>query len=412
MERSGIKSRLQPFLKFAKKLVLGKEANEGTELMWRLPIRADGLCELTREPVPNADTLRSVDAGEDGFVVIESGATSIACPVSSGGNSLSIDTNSSSTNGVGSSMTDGDRGSGSHEALAIQLDMSYDAIDRKEILGFGAFGQVFSADMDGKEVAVKMLPPHLDGLDEVKEGLRRELTLLVRVGQHPNVVKCLGGSVLGPHLFIVSELKKGGTLGDLIHRGGPNRKPQKLPVRRALQIIEDILRGLDHLHSLTPMVVHRDLKPDNVLLDEEDRACVADFGLSRCKPKTYVQPTDPGAGTTPYLGPEAMGGKLNEKMDIYSVGVIFWECLTALRPWRDFDLRAVPYWVHRGHRLDFPSDVFPVDKKSDEISDLLMGEVREMIERCWEQKPEDRPSCKDLLQDIEGLRKRFASLLG
>ncbi|GMH42289.1 hypothetical protein BSKO_10208 [Bryopsis sp. KO-2023] len=405
MGLSGIKSLFQPIFNIGKKVVVGEENNEGTELMWRLPIGADGLCELSREPVPNADTLRLVDAGEDGLV-LESGATSIACPVSIGRNSSSIYRSSLSIH------DDRGSGSGSHEPLAILLDMSYDAIHRKGSLGEGAFGQVSVAEVDGKEVAVKMLPTYFRNVDEGKEGLRRELALLVRVGHHPNVVKCLGGSVVGPHLFIVSELKKGGTLGDLIHKGGPNRKPQRLPVRRALQIIEDILRGLDHLHSLTPIVVHRDMKPDNVLLDEEGTACVADLGLSRCKPNTYVDTDNHCAGTAPYLAPEVYKGELNEKMDIYSVGVILWECLTALRPWKGYDLVVVLCRVHLGHRLDFPPDVFPIDEKSDEISDLLMGEIRELIVRCWKQEPEDRPSCKELLQDIKVLRECFSSQLG
>ncbi|GMH42283.1 hypothetical protein BSKO_10202 [Bryopsis sp. KO-2023] len=285
----------------------------------------------------------------------------------------------------------------------FSLSISYDDLKRRRLIGSGAFGMVFEAMWDGRLVALKEVSEHhyeYESGEKFIDSLRKELSVLKEVGQHENVVKCFGGSLSRPHVFMLSELMER-SLGDLIHGGKGEEGMGALPITLTLNIMLDILAGLDHLHSMQPQIVHRDLKPENILLDKNHRALVADFGLSRTKAGSYLKTVNAHAGTPCYLAPEVLSGRIGEKMDIYAVGVTLWECLTGKRPWRDYVPIAILLVVNEGNRLEFPPEIFPEEEGHP------MSYVKALIERCWDGNPKNRPGCKELIADIRDLQARF-----
>ena len=245
----------------------------------------------------------------------------------------------------------------------FSLDIPFKDVKKGRKIGEGAFGLVYRATYQNRLVVLKEVAPHHYHTGNGRrfiESLKSELCVLGALGTHPNVLECYGGSLEAPNVFMLCQLMDM-TLADLIY-GQPDG-PAPLPIELALHIAHDILSGLQHLHKMRPQVVHRDLKPENILLNERKHACVADFGLSRTKSHTYIQTENTHAGTPEYLAPEAATGKMNEKMDIYGLGVILWECLMAQRPWEGYHPFAIFLNVAEGQRLPLPENVFPTQEE-------------------------------------------------
>jgi len=199
----------------------------------------------------------------------------------------------------------------------------YELADR---LGGGGMADVFRAHdrtLD-RDVAVKLMRPAFATDPEFVERFHREAEAL-GVIDHPNIVRVLdyGAGADGP--FIVMELVRGGTLWDLMRARG--RVDQYV----AAQIAAAIADGLEAAHVRG--VLHRDLKPDNVLLDGERRPKIADFGIARLAAATAITRTGELLGTPQYLAPEQMSGDIvDERADVYALGVILYEMLTGARP--------------------------------------------------------------------------------
>eukprot|EP00210_Caulerpa_lentillifera_P009291 g8856.t1 len=285
--------------------------------------------------------------------------------------------------------------------VEFSLSIPYNSVQKLRKIGEGAIGLVYRARYQDQLVALKEVAPHNY---ETKHGMKfissltSELHVLGAVGKHKNVLRCYGGSVTPPHVFTLCQLMDT-TLGDLLHR--QRTGPMALSVEQSLLIVRDILSGLNHLHQWSPPIVHRDLKPDNILLDRRLHACVADFGLSRTKSHSYINTQQTHAGTPEYLAPEILSGKINEKMDIYSVGVILWECLTGLRPWDGYHPFAVLLNVAEGSRLPLPTDIFPIGNDDGEF--CPMRRVRILLESCWDGNVSRRPSCIMLIEEVDDI---------
>jgi len=285
--------------------------------------------------------------------------------------------------------------------IGFSLDIPVDAVRKGRKIGEGAFGLVYRAIYKNRLVVLKEIAPHHYDTRNGRRfiaSLQSELRVLGAMGAHPNVLECYGGSVQMPNVFMLCQLMDM-NLADLIY--GQADGPAPLSVELTLHIIHDVLAGLNHLHNTTPQIVHRDIKPENILLNKKKRACVADFGLSRTKSHTYINTDNTHAGTPEYLAPEVSTGKINEKMDVYSVGVILWECLMAQRPWEGYHPFAVFLNVSEGQRLPLPESVFPTSEHEGEAN--VMFQVRKMIERSWLSPPDRRPSCAELMDDIDDI---------
>ncbi|MEN8158448.1 MAG: serine/threonine-protein kinase [Myxococcota bacterium] len=196
-------------------------------------------------------------------------------------------------------------------------------------LGRGGMGVVYEA-FDvvlEREVALKELPLHLTSQREFVRRFKQEARLLARLS-HPNIVQVHDLVEHDERIWIAMELVKGGTLADAIERSGG-----ALPWSRALQLAEQICRGLDYAHSQG--VIHRDIKPINVLLtqDENGAAKITDFGLAKHVGASAHTQEGTLLGSVPYMSPEqAAGRKADTRSDVYSVGITLYEMFTGHVP--------------------------------------------------------------------------------
>ncbi|HUU21964.1 MAG TPA: serine/threonine-protein kinase, partial [Phycisphaerae bacterium] len=196
----------------------------------------------------------------------------------------------------------------------------------REKVGAGGMAAVYRAEdlRDGTAVAVKILAAHVAADPVQRVRFLREVEAAKRV-QHENVVRVHELGDDGDLVFMVMEFIGGATLGDALAVG-------RFPLRRALLVELQLLLALGHAHFRG--VVHRDVKPDNVLLVGGDvrgeRVKVLDFGLARMKGDLRLTATGQVFGTPEYLSPEqAVGGEASEASDQYAAGVLLYEMLTG-----------------------------------------------------------------------------------
>ena len=198
-------------------------------------------------------------------------------------------------------------------------------------LGAGGAGTVYQAyDRTlGIPVALKVLRRSDDPRgpsDSVEHRLRQEL-LVARQITHKNVVRIHDIGEADGISYITMPYVKGDDLATLLKRIGP------LPIARALSFARQIVAGLSAAHDVG--IVHRDLKPANILIDEADHATIVDFGIAHSMRATTGTRTAEGfiKGTLAYMAPEqASGGKVDERTDVYSFGLVLYEMLAGLRP--------------------------------------------------------------------------------
>ncbi|KAK7400443.1 hypothetical protein VNO78_11651 [Psophocarpus tetragonolobus] len=193
------------------------------------------------------------------------------------------------------------------------------------IIGNGAFGPVYKAQMDtGETVAVKVLGTNS------RQGEQEFLTEVLLLGRlhHKNLVDLMGYvAESGKHMLLYIYMSNGSLSSHLYDK---NHEPLSWDLR--LSIALDVARGLEYLHfGASPPVVHRDIKSGNILLDQSMRAKVTDFGLSR--PETNQPRTSNIRGTFGYLDPEYLSTRtFTKKSDVYSFGVLLFELITGRNP--------------------------------------------------------------------------------
>ncbi len=190
----------------------------------------------------------------------------------------------------------------------------------------------------GREVAIKVVHPRaaVPGDDPVAR-LAREARTVAQL-QHPNIVTVFAVRRLrSGGLALVMQMVPGNTLKAVIQRDGP------LAPDRAERILRDVAQALAYAHARG--VVHRDVKPENIFLDEESgRALLSDFGIARSDEHDSMTMTGTALGTPFYMSPEQVeGGTLDGRSDLYSLGLVAWEMLTGRRPWDGESLYNVIY---------------------------------------------------------------------
>ena len=196
-------------------------------------------------------------------------------------------------------------------------------LERK--LGSGGMADVWLAEDQelGRHVAVKILHERYANDEQFVERFRREATHAAGLS-HPNIVSIYDRGVAGGSYYIVMEYIEGRTLKELIVTRGP------CPVPVAISYTRQILAALRYAHKNG--IIHRDIKPHNVLVDREGRVKVADFGIARAGASEM---TEAGSivGTAQYLSPEqARGAPVDESSDLYSTGIVLYELLTGTVP--------------------------------------------------------------------------------
>ncbi len=199
----------------------------------------------------------------------------------------------------------------------------------------------------GQEVAIKLVAGGQGTDDEAVRRFAREASTVAGL-QHPNVVRTLGVEELDGRAFaIISQYVRGRTLRAVLRAAGA------VPFDSATRVLRDVAAGLAHAHAAR--IVHRDVKPENIFLeDATDRALLADFGIARPL-DTDVELTMVGAsiGTPTYMAPEQVDGRAaDERADVYALGLVGWEMLSGRRPWQGETLYAV---LHKQKHEPLPS---------------------------------------------------------
>ncbi|PQM38414.1 serine/threonine-protein kinase EDR1 [Prunus yedoensis var. nudiflora] len=254
-----------------------------------------------------------------------------------------------------------------------------------ERIGIGSYGEVYHADWNGTEVAVKKFLDQ-DFSGDALVQFKCEVEIMLRL-RHPNVVLFMGAVTRPPHFSILTEFLPRGSLYRLLHR--PN---SQLDEKRRMRMAFDVAKGMNYLHTSHPTVVHRDLKSPNLLVDKNWNVKVCDFGLSRTKHHTFLS-SKSTAGTPEWMAPEVLRNEpANEKCDVYSFGVILWELATCCVPWKGLNpMQVVGAVGFQNRRLEIPEDMDPV--------------VAEIIRDCWQREPNLRPSFSQLMVRLRRLQR-------
>ncbi len=258
----------------------------------------------------------------------------------------------------------------------------------QRIIGLGGMAVVFEAEdlLMHRTVAVKMLK---EGVGDDATSVKRFIneSKAVSMLSHPNIVSIYDVSVREDLKYIVMEHIRGITLKNYMSRKG------KLPVREAVSFTEQILRALDHAHSKG--IIHRDIKPQNIMLLKNGMIKVADFGIAKLPSVETVTVTDKAIGTVYYISPEQASGKpIDPRSDLYSVGVMLYEMVTGTLPFSaDSPVSVALMQIHNTPRP--PRALCP---------ELPLG-LQQIILRAMEKDPDRRyQSAREMLRHIVALK--------
>lgn len=228
-------------------------------------------------------------------------------------------------------------GAGESEGQTLdrtELQQLFPGLEIGAFIGRGGMGLVYKAQQLslGRTVALKILSSDVAGQEAFAERFNREARALARLS-HPNIVSVHESGRAGDYYYFIMEYVDGVNLRQAMQTGG-------LSTREALAIVPQICDALQYAHDQG--VVHRDVKPENILLDQQGRVKMADFGLAKLlggEPSNYTLTRErEGMGTLHYIAPEQMRSAkdVDHRADIYSLGVVFYEMLTGDLPMGNF----------------------------------------------------------------------------
>jgi beta-lactam-binding protein with PASTA domain len=230
-------------------------------------------------------------------------------------------------------------------------------------LGQGGMGVVYKALQPSvnRTVALKVLPQNLEADEVAVRRFRQEAETAANL-RHENIVKVWDASVDTPPYYMAMEFLEGGTLADRL-------KPGPLTLEEAATVLASVCSALDYAHERG--VVHRDIKPGNILFDASGKAVVTDFGIARGTERTRLTVTGSAFGTPDYMSPEqARGQSVDARSDLYAVGVLLYEMLTGRPPFSGDPLTVLYQIVHADPpnaldiQPDLPAVLGPVLRKA------------------------------------------------
>lgn len=262
-------------------------------------------------------------------------------------------------------------------------EIGAEEIEGTEVIGTGSFGKVIRGKCRGKDVAIKVL--HKPITDEpTLASFKTEVAIMSTIF-HPNICLFMGACTQPGQFFIVQEYMPGGDVEKLLRN-----QDNKISLYRRMKMAKDAALGVNWLHCSKPSFIHRDLKSSNLLIDENGKVKVCDFGLAQVKPQGQnLQDDDLAKGTPLWMAPEVMQFReFNEKADVYSFGIVLWEFLTRKEPFSHHTnyskfRKAV---CEKGERPEIP----PCEPS-----------LRFLIQRCWHPDPEMRPSFPQINQSLD-----------
>jgi tetratricopeptide (TPR) repeat protein len=254
-----------------------------------------------------------------------------------------------------------------------------------QLLGQGGMGAVYKARDTELErlVALKLIRPELASHPEILRRFKQEL-ILAREVTHRNVIRIFDLGQAQGIKFITMEFVEGRDLKGLIHEKG------KLTSDEAVPIVLQISAALEAAH--TAGVVHRDLKPQNVMSDKDGRVYVMDFGIARSLENQGMTQTGALMGTPEYMSPEqARGEKVDARSDLFALGIIFYEMLTGVSPFKADTAMAMMFKRTQERAT-------PLSQQNLNVP----GVISDIVSKCLEIKPEERyQTAREVINDLE-----------
>ncbi|OWZ06860.1 TKL/DRK protein kinase [Phytophthora megakarya] len=257
-------------------------------------------------------------------------------------------------------------------------------------IGRGVFGVVYKGSYFGTPVAIKKL--HVSGVPKnTLVEFEKECSIMKGL-HHPNIVLFMGSCSKPPTLLLVTELLANGSFFDIYHKM-PRPDPAR-QLRLAYSVAFDMAKGLAYLHNHNPIVIHRDLKSQNILLDDRMRTKIGDFGLSKFRD---VGKTMSICGSPLWVAPEVLRGeKYGTPCDVYSFSIIVWEALAWGEPYPELGSSDIMNGVAGGNLRPTVPDGTPTA-------------LARLLEDCWTKKQDQRPTFNELVPRLEAMSKDFAS---
>ncbi|ORZ02689.1 kinase-like domain-containing protein [Syncephalastrum racemosum] len=267
------------------------------------------------------------------------------------------------------------------------LDIPYSDLHIGDKLGSGGFKDCYRGTYKGEPVAIGEL--RLAQFSEVDlQEVKHEIKVLKQL-RHENVIRFIGVCTHPQHLCIITELCTKGDLFDVIRR---YKKPN---FAQQVMYMYDIALGVSYLHTRRPSIIHRDLKSMNILISEDDRAKVNDFGLARIRPKANAL-MHTQCGTPNWQAPEfwSSNPSYTEKVDVYACGLIFWEILT----WGE---HGYPYHDLSEHALYVKVKEHDARPPLAKLIHFYPRNLLILITEMWEGDPRLRPSMNHVVDRLQ-----------
>lgn len=261
-----------------------------------------------------------------------------------------------------------------------------------DAIGIGGMSVVYRAkdEKTGRIVAIKVLKEEYQKSEEFLRRFRHEAMAAAQMS-HPNIVRLYAVEEDGDKQYLVMEYIEGRTLKDVIAEEG------RLKSSRAVAYVLKILAALDHAHK--NHIIHRDIKPQNILVDKDDNIKVADFGIARLVGSSTGTLSDSNGvlGSVHYVSPEQANGEaVDEKSDLYSVGVVLYEMLTGTVP---FD-GETPVAIALKHVQEIPRGMRTLFRD-------IPRSLDEVVMKALEKSPEMRyASAADMAKDLKRALRR------
>ncbi len=258
------------------------------------------------------------------------------------------------------------------------------------LIGEGGMGNVYLAEDKkvGRKVAIKIILPHLAKNEHVRDRFIMEAKTMARL-QHVNIVTLYDYVVNEEGLFLIMEYVDGNPLDEYIQNIG-----KAIDEDLAIEVTKQVVSACDHAHSKG--VVHRDIKPGNIIINKEGTVKILDFGIAKIIDGEVSKLTKTGLqiGTVYYMSPEQVqGGEITAQTDIYSIGVTLYQMVTAINPYKQF---STEFQIYKKI----------VDEPLADVRDIhseLSPFINVVIQKATEKKPENRfKNCEEFLDMLNG----------
>jgi serine/threonine protein kinase len=264
----------------------------------------------------------------------------------------------------------------------LSFYINFEELTLQTKVGEGGFGEVFLGTWNGKKIAVKKLSvKHYKNRENICRFIN-EINVISSL-RHPNIVLYIGASIDKDDYYMITEYLPRGSLFDYMRK-----EKSKFTEREQINIAYEMAVALNYLHSRS--VVHCDLKSSNILIDDNWKIKIGDFGLSQfIKENEYNRGK---IGTPHWMAPEILKGGIYEySSDVYSFGMILWEILKMEIPYYGLN----PYQIY---------NLVVQDKKIVDIPKEGHEVLIDILRKCLNYEPQKRPSLKELVQTLEKLK--------